>query len=244
MKLQLEKCEFLRKEVSYLGHQITEAGVRPDPQKVAIERFHTHTNPRQKAFCGMISYYRRFIPNCNRIASLLHKLLKKDTKFEWTEAQENSFQHLKSKLTRQTILQYSDFSNEFVLITDASNQGVGAVLSQGPIGKDLPVAYGSRSLNRAETHIVWATKYFRPYLYGRKFKIVSDHKPLVWVMNVKDPGSRLMRWRIQLAEYDYEIVHKRGSQNTNADAMSRIGSVDRVQERRDIPDKNKKTDFV
>jgi len=178
LKLQPEKCEFLRKEVSYLGHQVTEAGVRPDPQKVAtIERFPTPTNPRQlKAFCGMISYYRRFIPNCSRIASPLYKLLKKDTKFEWTEAQENAFQHLKSKLTRQPILQYPDFSKEFVLTTDASNQGVGAVLSQGPIGKDLPVAYASRSLNRAETHyttsekellaIVWATKYFRPYLYG------------------------------------------------------------------------------
>jgi len=134
------------------------------------------------------------------------------------------------------------------LTTDASNQGVGAVLSQGPIGKDLPVAYASSSLNRTETHyttsekelltIVCATKYFRPYLYGRKFKIVIDHKPLVWVMKVKDPGSRLMRWRIQLAEYDYEIVHKRGFQKTNADALSRIDSVGRVKERTDIPDEN------
>jgi len=254
--LQPEKCEFHQKEVSYLGHQITEAGVRPDPQKVAaIERFPTPTNPRQlKAFCGMISYYRRFIPNCSRITSPLYKFLKKDTKFEWTEAQENAFQHLKSKLTWQPILQYPDFSKEFVSTTDASSQGVGAVLSQGPIGKGLPVAYASRSLNRAETHyttsekellaIVWVTKYFRPYLYGRKFKIVSDHKRLVWVMNIKDPGSRLMRWRVHLAEYDYEIVQKRGFQNTNADALSRIGSVGRVKERTDITDENtKKTDF-
>jgi hypothetical protein len=90
--------------------------------------------------------------------------------------------------------------------------GLGAVLSQGPGGRDLPVAYSSTSLNNAENHytisekellaIVWATKYFRLYLYGRMFKIVSDHKPLVWIMNVRDPGSRLLRWRIQLAEYD------------------------------------------
>jgi len=136
------------------------------------------------------------------------------------------------------------------LTTDASNQGVGAVLSQGPTGKELPVAYASRSLNRAETHyttsekvilaIVWATKYFRPYLYGRKFKTVSDHKHLMWVMNVKDTGSRLMRWRIQLAEYDYEIVHKCGSQNNISDALSGIGSVGKVKERTDIPDRNKK----
>jgi len=128
----------------------------------------------------MINYYRRFIPNCSKIASPLYKLLKKDTKFEWTEAQENAFQHLKSKLTWQPILQYPDFSNEFVLTTDASNQGVGAVLSQGPTGKDLPVAYASRSLNRAETHyttrdkellaIVWVTKYFRPYVIRAKIQ--------------------------------------------------------------------------
>ena len=179
--------------------------MRPDPEKVApIEHFPTPTNPKQlKAFCGMISYYRRFIPNCSRIASPLYKLLKKDTKFERTAAQENAFQHLKSILTRQPILQYPDSSNEFVLTTDACNQGLGAVLSQGPIGKDLPVAYASRSLNSSKSHytpseellaMVWSTKYFRPYLYGRKLKIVSDHKPLVWIMNVKVPGSRLKRW--------------------------------------------------
>ena len=114
-----------------------------------------------------------------------------------TEAQENAFQHLKSKLIIRPILQYPDFSKEFILTTDASNSGLGAVLSQGPVGKELPVAYAGRSLNNAETHyttsekellaIVWATKYFQPYLYRRRFKIVSDHKSLVWVMNVKDP---------------------------------------------------------
>ena len=132
-------------------------------------------------------------------------------------------------------MQYPDFSKEFILTTDASNSGLGAVLSQGPVGHNLPVAYASRSLNNIETHyttsekellaIVWATKYFRPYLYGRRFKIFSDHKPLVWILNVKDRGSRLLRWRIHLAEYDYEITYRRGSQNTNAYALSRIDSV-------------------
>jgi len=172
--LQPAKCEFLRKEVNYLGHQITETGVRPDPQKVvAIEQFPTPANPKQlKTFCGLIIYYRRFIPNCSRTASPLYKLLKRDANFEWTEAQENAFQHLKSKLVSRPILQYPDFSKEIVLTTDTSNRGFGAVLSQGPVGKDLPVAYASRSLNCAETNyttsekellaIVWATKYFRP----------------------------------------------------------------------------------
>ena len=140
---------------------------------------HPHQSETVESF---LRYYQLLI------VSPLYKLLKKDTKFEWTEAQENAFQHLKSKLTRQPILQYPDFLKESVLTTGASNQGVGAVLSQGPIGKDLPVAYVSRSLNRSETHyttrekellaIVWVTKYFRLYLYRQKFKTVSDHKPL------------------------------------------------------------------
>jgi len=122
----------------------------------------------------MISYYRRFIPNCSRIASPLYKVLKKGPKFVWTEAQENAFQHLKCKLISRPIVQYPDFSKEFVLTTDASNSGLGAVLSQGPVGQGLPVTYTSRSLNNAETYYttsekellptVWATKYFRPYL--------------------------------------------------------------------------------
>lgn len=95
----------------------------------------TPTTVKQlKTFCGMVSYYRQFILNCSRIASPLYKLLKKDATFEWTEAQENIFQHLKSKLISRPILQYPDFSKEFILTTDASNLGLGAVLSQGPVG--------------------------------------------------------------------------------------------------------------
>ena len=130
---------------------------------------------------------------------------------------------MKAKLTSQPILQYPDFFKEFTLSTDASNTGLGAVLSQVSLGKDLPVAYASRSLNKLEVNyttskkellaIVWASRYFRPYLYERHFQIVTDHKPLTWVMNVKDPGLRLLRWRIHLEEFDYEITYKRRSQN-------------------------------
>lgn len=114
--------------------------------------------------------------------------------------QEHAFQKVKSRLTTQPILQCPDFTRKFILNTDASNDGLGAVLSQSEVGKDLPVAYASRSLNKAETlyttsekellAIIWAVKYFRLYSYGRKFKIATDHKPLTWVMIVKDPESR------------------------------------------------------
>jgi transposase InsO family protein len=231
---------------------ITESGVRPDPAKIrALENFQTPATAKQlKSFLGMAGYYRKFIQNFSRIASPLHTLLKKDAKFEWNEAQEHAFQKLKSKLTTQPILQYPDFTKEFIVTTDASNGGLGAVLSQGEVGKDLPVAYASRSLNKAETHystsekellaIVWALKYFRPYLYGRKFKIVTDHKPLIWLMNVKDPGSRLLRWRIKLEEYHYEILYKRGSLNANADALSRIGNLRKDDQEVDLDEDSKK----
>jgi hypothetical protein len=237
LKLQPDKCEFLRTEVSYLGHVITEDGVRPDPKKVeVIENFPRPTSTKQlKSFLGMASYYRKFISKFSKIAAPLYMLLKKDAHFEWLDDQENAFQGLKQKLMSQPILQYPDFAREFILTTDASNEGIGAVLSQGQIGKDLPIAYASRNLNKAEKNystsekellaIVWGIKHFRPSLYGRKFKIASDHKPLTWIMNIKDPGSRLLRWRIKLEEYDYEIIYKKGTSNTNADALSRISKI-------------------
>jgi len=152
----------------------------------------------------------------------------------WVESQEVAFHTLKQKLS-QPVLQYPYFSKEFILTTDASNDGAGAVLSQGQIGKDLPIAYASRSFNKAESNYstvekelaatVWGKNHFQPYLYGREFRTVSDHKPLTWNMSVKDPGSRLLGWHIQLEEYDYEILYKPGVQNSNADALSRIGAL-------------------
>ena len=111
------------------------------------------------------------------------------------------------------------------------NTGYGCCTRQGEIGKDLPVAYASRAMISAELNysttekellaMVYAVKHFRPYLYGRKFYLVTDHRPLVWLHNLKDPISRLARWRVLLSDYDYEIVHKPGRINANADALSR-----------------------
>jgi hypothetical protein len=115
-------------------------------------------------------------------------------------------------LVSPSILQYPDFTRIFIFTTDASNEGVGAILSQGEIGTDLPVAYASRTLNKAERNysttekellaIVWGIKHFRPYLFGRKLKVVKDYKPLTWIINLKEPGSRLLRWkRTRLRNY-------------------------------------------
>ena len=159
-------------------------------------------------------------------------LLKNNTPFIWNSDTDEAFNTLKRMLTSQPLLQYPDFSKPFILITDASNDALGAILSQGKIGRDLLVAYASRTLSKAERNyptvekellaVVWGCKHLRPYLYGRKFTVVTDHCPLVWIFNVKDPSSRLLRWRLKLEEYEYDIVYKRGSSNTNANALSRI----------------------
>jgi hypothetical protein len=139
LKLQLDKCEFLRKEVTFLGHKIFKFGIELDSQKIeAIRNFPFPKTAKQlKSFLGLAGYYRRFVPQFSKIAAPLHKLLKEDAKYVWEEEQEIAFQMLKQKLMSQPILQYPDFSKEFILTTDASNDGAGAVLSQGDVGKDL-----------------------------------------------------------------------------------------------------------
>jgi hypothetical protein len=234
MKLQPDKCEFLRKEVSYLGHVIGQDGVRPDERRIeAVKDYPQPKTTRElKGFLGLAGYYRRFIPNFSKIAKPLTELLKKDAPYVWSDKTDEAFTSLKTALTTEPLLQYPDFSKPFILTTDASKDAIGAVLSQGTIGKDPPIAYASRTLNRAERSyptveqellaIVWGCKYDREYLFGRTFTIVTDHRPLTWIFNVKDPSSRLLRWRLKLEEYTYEVVYKKGSCNTNADALSRI----------------------
>lgn len=234
LSLQPDKCEFLRKEVVYLGHVINEKGVLPNPEKTrVVDNYPVPKTPKQvKQFLGLIGYYRRFVPNFAQIAKPLTTLLKKDTPFRWTETQQESFKQFKHLLTNPPLLQFPDFSKSFILTTDASQYAIGAVLSQGEPGKDLPIAYASRTLNSAESNmstierellaIVWSTEHFRPYLFGQDFIIYCDHRPLTYLYNCKNPASRLIRWRLRLEEFSYKIVYKPGSVNSNADALSRI----------------------
>lgn len=234
LKIQLDKSEFLHKEVAYLGHKITRDGVMPNPDKVeAVKNFPVpRTQKEIKSFLGLAGYYRKFIKDFAKITKPLTSCLKKNSKIEHTPSFMQSFNHLKTLLINAPILKYPDFTKPFVLTTDASNVALGAVLSQGTPPNDQPIAYASRTLNDTEQKystiekellaIVWSCKYFRPYLFGRKFKIYTDHRPLVWLFNLKEPNSKLMRWRLKLEEFDYEIIYKKGKQNTNADALSRI----------------------
>lgn len=143
-----------------------------------------------------------------------------------------AFEVCKTLLTNDPILKYPEFDKPFILTTDASNFAIGAVLSQGSLNNDKPTCYASRTLSDAEVNystiekemlaIIWAVKHVRPYLYGKKFTIVTDHKPLTWLMYFKEPSSKILRWRIQLMEYDFDIIYRKGSQNVIADALSRI----------------------
>lgn len=241
LSLQPDKCNFFKRELTYLGHIISDEGVKPNPEKLkAVEEYPVPKNVKQiKQFLGLVGYYRRFIKNFSELAQPFISLLRKNIPFKWESRQQINFERLKQSLLNQPILQYPDFDKEFLLTTDASDEGIGAILSQGQVGNDLPVAYASRTLNKAERNydttekellaIVWAIKHFRPYLYGKQFKIITDHKPLVWLFNVKDPSSRLMRWRLKLEEYNYQILYKEGKQNTNADALSRNPQVSVLQ---------------
>ena len=138
---------------------------------------------------------------------------------------------MKEKSCEGPLLQRPDFSKPFILTTDASGYAIGGIMSQGKIGKDKPIACASRSLidneKKYDTYkkealaIVYCVTYSRPYLYGRKFTLVTDHKPLVWFQNSKDPCSRVTRWKLKLSEYDFDVTYKAVRTNINADALSR-----------------------
>lgn len=234
LKVQLDKCEFLRKEVLYLGHTITRDGLKPNDDKIqAVLDFPLpKTTTEIKSFLGLVGYYRRFIQDFSKVTQPLTACLKKRNKIIIDQKYIDAFNKCKELLTHAPLLQYPDYSKPFILTTDASNVALGAVLSQGQIGSDKPVAYASRTLSETESRystierellaIIWSTKHFRPYLYGRKFYIYTDHRPLAWLNSLKDPSSKLTRWRLRLQDFNFEIIYKKGKQNTNADALSRI----------------------
>ena len=160
---------------------------------------------------GLAGYYRRFIPDFAKIAKPFNLLLQKGQVFAWTSTQEEAINQLISILCSETLLQFPNFKEPFVVTTDASDYALGAVLSQGPI----------TTTEKELLAIIYAVKQFRPYLYGTQYTLVNDHKPLLWLPKLKDPSARVTRWKILLREYEYEIVHKAGKINMNADALSR-----------------------
>lgn len=234
LKLNPAKCQFFKTEVTYLGHKISEKGVLPDDSKFdAIKNYPIPKNADEvRRFTAFCNYYRRFAAHFAEITYPLNQLTKKGVKFEWTPECNKAFVTLKNALMNPPILQYPNFSKVFTLSTDASNIACGAVLSQETDGIDLPIAFASKKFTKGEankstiekelTAIHWSINYFKPFLYGRKFIVKSDHRPLVYLFSMKNPSSKLTRMRLDLEEYDFEIKYVKGSENTGPDALSRI----------------------
>ena len=231
LTLRGKKCHIGLPQVYYLGNVFSGAGMQPDPGKIqSVQEWPLPTNVTAlKQFLGLASYYRRYVENFATMAAPLHTLTQKNVPFQWNQACDIAFSTLKGKLIESPVLSYPNFAADaapFVLQTDASAVGIGAILEQdGHV-----IAYFSRALTKAEKHYsviqqeclaaVVAMKQFRHYLLGRQFTLMTDHAPLQWLSAQKMEGL-LCRWALAMQEYNFVIVYRTGSSNGNADALSR-----------------------
>ena len=216
LKLKPSKCFLLRPQVPHLGHVISAEGVSTDPEKVkAVQQWPVPSKVTDvRSFLGLASYYRRFIQNFPEIAAPLHRLTAKTTeKFKWSHDCDLAFRALKEKLVSAPVLAFPCFEQKFVLDCDASDYGLGAVISQRQDETEKVIAYASRVLEDRERRysttkkemlaMVYAIKHFRHYLYGRPFKVRTDHNALKWLQSFKEPEGQVARWLETLAQYDY-----------------------------------------
>lgn len=234
LKLNPEKCQFFKSSVGFLGHICTENGLKPDPKKILAVEKYPRPNDRDsvRRFVAFANYYRKFVKDFAKITRPLTQLTRKNVDFIWSHECEVAFQTLRKSLLSTPILKYPDFNKEFKLIVDASDFACGGVLTQNYDGVDMPITYISRSFKKGEKNkppiekellaVHFAITQLRPYIYGRHFVVESDHKPLVYLYNLKNPSSRLSRLRLDLEEYDFEIQYIKGKDNVIADALSRI----------------------
>ncbi|CAF1030452.1 unnamed protein product [Brachionus calyciflorus] len=241
LKLKPSKCCFVMNQVNYLGYVISGDGLLPDAAKTkSIANMGTPKSKEElKRFLGMLSYYRRFIPNFSTTAACLFELTKDKIVFSWSKEADVAFKTLKDQLLKSPLLIYPNFKNGFAIYTDASGVGIGAVLTQVIDGKIHPVAYASRQLSACERNystseremlaIVWAAKHFQSYIYGRHVKFFTDHKPLSTLVKSKQPNGRLYKLLLKLQDLDYTIIYCPGKQNTLADLLSRLNAESETQ---------------
>ena len=195
VRLKREKCSFMLQEVEYLGHRVSARGLQPLASKVqAIQDAPTPKDVSQlRSFLGMLNYYGRFLPDLATLLSPLYELLQSSKKWSWEERQDRYFKEAKKLLATSDVLTHYDPRKPLVLSCDASPYGVGAVLSHGmPDDTEQPIAFASRSLSPTERKyaqldkealaIIFGVKRFHQYLYGRNFSILSDHKPLQYLL--------------------------------------------------------------
>ena len=253
LNAKINKCEFFKTSLTFLGHIVSREGISVCPDKVtAVREFPAPTNMKElRSFLGLANYYRRFIKEYSKITSVLTRLLQKNVEYKWTIECQSAFDELKKRLTQAPVLAFADYSLQFILTTDACDSGIGGVLSQYNNKLEKPVMFLSRALNQHErnyatTHkeclaIVWCIKQCEHYLMTNKFIVRTDHNALKWLMSVKDHNGRLMRWALTLMEHDFEIQYVKGKTNFVADALSRapVNMVAAVSEEKNTETENK-----
>ena len=233
LKLHPDKCHFMRRQVTFLGHRVGQEGISTVQDKVqaVVDWPVPSTQKEVKSFLGLASYYRRFVQGFSCIAAPLFQLLQKDREFVWTEACLEAFVQLRRALSNAPVLAPADPSLPFVLDTDASGVGVGGVLSQVGADGERVVAYFSRVFNKAERRycvtrrellaVLLSVRHFKYYLCGLTFTVRTDHSALQWLMSFREPEGQVARWLEELQAYVFTVVHRAGAQHSNADALSR-----------------------
>lgn len=235
LTISAKKSCFCMKQLRYVGYLLTEEGLAPDPEKTsAVLDYPAPTNMKEvRRFMGMAGWYRRFIHNFSTVSAPITALLRtKTTKaFHWDVKAQEAFDELKRQLVQSPVLANPDFTRPFTVQTDASDLGVGAVLTQGEGADERVIAYFSKKLSRAQQKymvtereclaVILALEKFRCYVEGIPFKVVTDHASLCWLQNLKDPAGRLARWAIRLQPFQFKFVHRPGRQLVVPDALSR-----------------------
>ena len=243
LKVHIKKCSLFQRRVNFLGHVLTETGIEVQPEKVeTVQKWPTPRNLTElRSFVGLCSYYRRFISGFANLAAPLHALTRKNARFSWGSEQEEAFEKLKEKLTTAPILGMPRDEGTYYLDTDASDIGLGAVLSQEQDGEEVVLAYASRIMSRAEQNydvtrrellaVVFGLKIYRQYLLGREFVIRTDHSALQSLRKAPEPIGQQARWQSFIEQFNFEIRHRPGTRHLNADALSRRPTVEKGRDR-------------
>ena len=240
LKLKASKCHFLKDRIKYLGHIVSKDGIHTDPEKIAsVQDWPTPTSVKEvRSFLGFAGFYRRFVKNFSKIARPLHSLLKvppgrKMPEFEWNDSQQEAFSQLKELLSSTPVLAFADFTKPFIVHTDASGDGLGAILYQEQEGQERPISFASRSLSPSEKKypahkreflaLKWAiSDKFRDYLYGATFVVRTDNNPLTYILKSAKLDSTGHRWVAEIAQFNFSIKYRAGKENIDADALSRL----------------------
>ena len=234
LRLKASKCFLARPEVHFLGHVVSGTGVATDPSKTrTVKEWPQPQDVHEvRSFLGLASYYRAFVQDFATLAKPLFALSEKNKQFLWSEECREAFEKLKEKLTTSPVLAYPMPEGELVMDTDASDVGLGAVLSQTQAGEERVLSYASRTLDKPEKNycvtrremlaVIFGLRKFKHYLLGRKVRIRTDHASLRWVTQFKEPEGQVARWLEELSSYDFQVEHRPGKNHGNADGLSRI----------------------